>query len=302
MVERDRESRELARGAVLRKQRYTNLLLQHHSALTAGLVKLYSRLLDGKAWEGAPVDEVNGSPSVHCILERIGVIGAEEEFDEDLDFSDHNERPQLSPIQETANSPAVVKKPAKSTTTTTTTTTQKAAKTKRRSQSQVSSIQTDCSSKSGTIDKTRKSPQHNVQATQLASPSNSEFYSSVFESGSSDTPSTWDSPGFGDELFSAPAPTVEETQAQYERVMDATFPTGHSFSAHHRPTGDADMNAPAPMVFDGGFEMPGADNFVVDATCDMNFYDWDGSNSFGMGTEPGMFMQRNNAWNPGVFA
>ena len=233
------------------------------------------------------MDEVNGSPSVHCILERIGVIGAEEDFDEGLDISDHNDRPQLSPLKE-ASSTVEVKKPAKSTT-------QKPAA-KRISQSRVSSGQTD--SQSG-IDKSRNS-QH-VQATQLASPSNSEMYSSVFESGSSDTPSTWDSPGFADELFSAPA-LNGETQTRYEQDMEATFPTGHSFPAQQRHAPDLNPNA-QPMVslpFDSGFEMQGADNFV-EATCDMNFYDWDGNPSFGMGTESGLFLQRNNAWNPSVF-
>ncbi|KIW20155.1 hypothetical protein PV08_00730 [Exophiala spinifera] len=274
---------------VLLRGGYTNLLLQHHSALTAGLIRLYSRLLEGKGWDGAPVDEVNGSPSVHCILERIGVIGADEEFDEDLDTSDHNERPQLAPIKE-ASAPAGVKKPAKSK--------PHHAAAKRRSQSRVSSIQTE--PESG-IDKSRNSSQH-VRGIRLASPSNSEMYSTVFESGSSDTPSTWESPGFADELFSASA-TNGDAQIRYERDMDTTFPTEPSFPTQHHQLPDANLNAQstAPLPFDSGFEMQVTDNFV-DATCDMNFYDWDGNNSFGIGTEPGLFVQRNNTWNPSVFA
>jgi len=55
-------------------QRHTDLLLQHQSALTAGLLKLYSHVLTGQQWEGPPVEEFEGGPSVHCILERLGVI------------------------------------------------------------------------------------------------------------------------------------------------------------------------------------------------------------------------------------
>lgn len=65
--------------------RYTALLLQHHAALTAGLLELYSRLLNGERWEGSPVDELNGSPSVHCILERLGVIESEDYVNENTE-------------------------------------------------------------------------------------------------------------------------------------------------------------------------------------------------------------------------
>ncbi|KIW87630.1 uncharacterized protein Z519_11604 [Cladophialophora bantiana CBS 173.52] len=60
-------------------QRYTNLLLQHQEALTAGVVELYKRLVRGQRWDGAPIEEVNGSPSVHSILERVGVLDHDED-------------------------------------------------------------------------------------------------------------------------------------------------------------------------------------------------------------------------------
>lgn len=65
------------------KSRYTDLLLQHHAALTAGLIELYSRSLKGHKWIGPPVEEVNGIPSVHRILEELGVIEGEDEADTD---------------------------------------------------------------------------------------------------------------------------------------------------------------------------------------------------------------------------
>merc|ERR1712000_734545 len=94
-------------------QRYTNLLLQHHSALTAGVLKLYSKMLHAGQWEGSPVKEVNGSPSVHCILERIGVIGSEEDFDDNVDVETRRERPDLAPIQETRLTSKANKSPKK---------------------------------------------------------------------------------------------------------------------------------------------------------------------------------------------
>ncbi|OAP63633.1 hypothetical protein AYL99_02860 [Fonsecaea erecta] len=62
-------------------QRYTNLLIQHQEALTAGVVELYGRLVRGQRWDGAPVEEVNGSPSVHEILERLGVLDRDDDAD-----------------------------------------------------------------------------------------------------------------------------------------------------------------------------------------------------------------------------
>ncbi|KEF59320.1 uncharacterized protein A1O9_04164 [Exophiala aquamarina CBS 119918] len=66
-------------------QRYTDLLLQHHAALTAGLIELYSRSLEGHKWAGPPVEEINGTPSVHRILEELGVIEGEDEVGETTD-------------------------------------------------------------------------------------------------------------------------------------------------------------------------------------------------------------------------
>jgi len=71
-------------------QRYTDFLLQHQSALTAGLLALYSRMLEGQPWDGAPVEEVDGNPSVHCILERLGVIEENEDEVEQVSMTSSN--------------------------------------------------------------------------------------------------------------------------------------------------------------------------------------------------------------------
>merc|ERR1711939_258850 len=233
-------------------QRYTNLLLQHHSALTAGVLKLYSKMLHAGQWEGSPVKEVNGSPSVHCILERIGVIGSEEDFDDNVDVETRRERPDLAPIQETR-----------------------------------------------LTSKANKSPKKGVKKP-------SETRSGVFETGSCSTPSTWDSPGFAEDLFHTPAHTpmtLCEPASQDQREVDLNMSQRRSSaSVQSAQTGDATQN-PQSMIqlpLDTGFEMYSAENFV-EATCEMNFYGWESNNAFGVGGESGFLPQGHSPWNPGVF-
>merc|ERR1712000_793019 len=144
------------------------------------------------------------------------------------------------------------------------------------------------------------------QTAQLASPSTSESRSGVFGTGSCSTPSTWDSPGFAEDLFHTPAHTpmtLCEPASQDQREVDLNMSQRRSSaSVQSAQTGDATQN-PQSMIqlpLDTGFEMYSAENFV-EATCEMNFYGWESNNAFGVGGESGFLPQGHSPWNPGVF-
>ncbi|OQV10869.1 hypothetical protein CLAIMM_14793 isoform 1 [Cladophialophora immunda] len=73
-------------------------LLQHQEALAIGVVELYKRLVRGQRWDGGPIEEVNGEPSVHIILERLGVLDHDEDaYKPDLCFINHRAE-HISPV------------------------------------------------------------------------------------------------------------------------------------------------------------------------------------------------------------
>ncbi|OAL27630.1 hypothetical protein AYO20_09703 [Fonsecaea nubica] len=95
-------------------QRYNSLLIQHQEALTAGLVELYRRLAGGQKWDGALVEEVNGNPSVHGILERLGVLDRDEDaIPSNFDSSStHTKSEPVSPVSLAKSvPPAIAPKP-----------------------------------------------------------------------------------------------------------------------------------------------------------------------------------------------
>lgn len=57
--------------------------------LVQGLQELYRRMRTGEGWPGAPLQEMNGAPPTHDILERLGTFKKEDHadsahFEEDL--------------------------------------------------------------------------------------------------------------------------------------------------------------------------------------------------------------------------
>jgi hypothetical protein len=54
------------------------MLEQQQSKLVAGLQRLYSLLVNHEEWPGLPLKELNGGyPTVHDILDRLGVLCSE---------------------------------------------------------------------------------------------------------------------------------------------------------------------------------------------------------------------------------
>ncbi|KAK5198995.1 hypothetical protein LTR99_001034 [Exophiala xenobiotica] len=257
-----------------------------------GVLKLYSKMLHGGQWEGSPVKEVNGCPSVHCILERIGVIGSEEEFDDNVDVETRRERPLLAPIQEAHLTSKVNKSPRKGA---------KKPSEARIAQRPVSSPQTMIRPM---VHVPRTSCRS--QTAHLASPSSSETRSGMFGIGSCSTPSTWDSPGFAEDLFHTPAHTpmtLCEPGGQDQREADLNKSQRRfSASVQSGQIGDStqDSHSMIPLPLEPGFETYSAENFV-EATCEMNFYGWESNNALGVGGESRFLPQGHSPWNPGVF-
>lgn len=272
-----------------------NLLLQQHSALTAGVLALYSNLLNGERWEGLPVMEVDGSPSVHCILERLGVISADEEFDESLAAIDSYDDVQLLPIREVH----VVPKAQKST---------KPSK-KSRDVPPLSAT-----SSSSTVPTTSwYEPDSKVSCvahvSQVSSPSSHESSQSpTFEATSCSTPSTGDPTSYAGGLFLSPAvptTTLCDVPSQDQPISQpATFPDlrpGHvapGFVMDPNRT----MQLMANPLFENGCDMFGTENFA-DATCGMTFYDRE-TTMYGNGNMTGglptTIPQDYSQWIPGV--
>ncbi|KAF2683699.1 hypothetical protein K458DRAFT_252340, partial [Lentithecium fluviatile CBS 122367] len=57
---------------------YTELVERQNKYLVSALITLYRRLLLGQSWDGAPVQEANGFPLVHDILERLEINTVDE--------------------------------------------------------------------------------------------------------------------------------------------------------------------------------------------------------------------------------
>ncbi|KAI1626838.1 hypothetical protein EDD37DRAFT_235301 [Exophiala viscosa] len=277
-----------------------NLLVQQHSALTAGVLALYSNLLNGERWEGLPVMEVDGSPSVHCILERLGVITADEEFDETLGTVDNYENIQLLPIREIH----VVPK------------TQKGTKSSNKSR-QGGIPPLSATSSSSTVPKTSSSAWHDLdnkvssiahtsEVSSSPSGQGSQSLSPTFEATSCSTPSTDDPTSFAGGVFlspTVPTTTLCDGLSQDQIISDpTTFAELHS--SNLAAEGYVMNSIPAmPMgtktVFENGYETYGAENFA-DATCGMAFYDRESMYGNGTAALPSTIPQDYSQWIPGV--
>ncbi|OAL25125.1 hypothetical protein AYO22_05002 [Fonsecaea multimorphosa] len=79
-------------------------------ALTAGVVELYRRLVKGQKWDGVLIEEVNGHPSVHGILERLGVLDQDDDAEHsNIDSCSTNNRSEpVSPISLGRSVPPII--------------------------------------------------------------------------------------------------------------------------------------------------------------------------------------------------
>jgi hypothetical protein len=65
--------------------------------LVAGILELHSRLRNGQRWEEANAEDVAREPSVHDILERIGVLDRDTEEDlVDMESPSHSKSSSVS--------------------------------------------------------------------------------------------------------------------------------------------------------------------------------------------------------------
>ncbi|EXJ74074.1 uncharacterized protein A1O5_02368 [Cladophialophora psammophila CBS 110553] len=304
-------------------QRYTNLLLQHQEALTAGVVELYKRLVRGQRWDGAPIEEVNGSPSVHSILERVGVL----DHDEDANHSNFdscstkNRSEPVSPVSPiTAFAPTIAPKtqrpvrvamPRESTS-------QAPApglpeqrsffdqSPKSATATTMSRTSTTCGRAASALD-TDEVP---VQSTYFPHPpspltpmsdsrsSSLAHCSRVRLNTTSTTATSWvDSPvdEFCDELFGTPIPTprteVQPRQPQLQsdrQIEPLPPPQPQGQTPYTMPPSYASPNLSATEVYSAGY--------FFDATLGggMSMYGWDG----GPGGPGGI---EYNAWDTGVY-
>ncbi|EXJ88276.1 hypothetical protein A1O1_05206 [Capronia coronata CBS 617.96] len=235
-------------------QRYAGLLIQHHAALTAGLIELYTRIIKGQPWEGSPVDELNGSPSVHCILERLGVIDAEDEIDptptadprlgSDLGSSSNGIKVAADAAREQHQQhqqppPSKVRKLSKSTTTSTSTatststsTTRKISQSNRRSNSSRSPrsktspalapapVASSSSSSLPTSFPQSQGLTFDTEDRQQATIGQDYFNHAVSPPSSAGTISSWESqshahsPDLADDMFTTPLPTTPTTTSE----------------------------------------------------------------------------------------
>ncbi|EXJ87084.1 hypothetical protein A1O3_04042 [Capronia epimyces CBS 606.96] len=271
--------------------RYAGLLLQHHAALTAGLIELYSRLINGQSWEGSPVDELNGSPSVHCILERLGVIDTEDEIDPTSDLAGESDSISFS-CAKAREPPAKVQKLAKSTA-------RNGSVSDRQSRSSRSPLST-----STTIAPAPPSQPSTGYLNQVASPSSSGSRSGSIQS----TMSSWESqsPGLSDDyMFTTPVPTPATTSESqcpdYQMPMQAYPPfsdgTVPNYSRESIPT---PVPAPVPFISPETVTDPCTAGYFMDAAGGMGLYGWeDGSagGNIGFGSMP----PEGGAWDQGVF-
>ncbi|KIX02909.1 uncharacterized protein Z518_08852 [Rhinocladiella mackenziei CBS 650.93] len=286
-------------------QRYTDLLLQHHAALTAGILELYSRLLNGQQWEGPPVEEVNGSPSVHCILERLGVVESEDDIDPNPDPSAVKCEP-ISPLNpKTVRPIPKVKKPLRPMT--------------RKGSEAPESIRSPVSTTTSRTGPRTIAPDLSPFDTDESFPSAfmmqaaSQPSSSGARSGSFDScgHSTWDSPGFSEELFTTPIPTPTTSPICTSQYQESRLPsqiqTQTQTQTQTRYSGLANQpnyvrdSIPTPLLMpytsspDTGTEGCNA-GYFFDAAGGMGLYGWDG-NGVGFGSVG----QDYSAWDSGVF-
>jgi len=202
------------------ESRYTDLLLQHHAALTAGLIELYSRSLKGHKWAGSPVEEVNGSPSVHRILEELGVIEGEDEAETEAKAGSKfpGAREPVSPLRLKANNISSGPKIKKLPPILQLQVPEKCDKTSPHSRSPLSTASTYANIASANSYSPRDEPRPVRRSTTqcVASPPDSGGVLSRRSSGG--TPGPWDSPEFTEELFTTPipSPTASSPQQDYQ--------------------------------------------------------------------------------------
>ncbi|KAJ4557734.1 hypothetical protein HRR78_001407 [Exophiala dermatitidis] len=276
--------------------RYAGMLLQHHAAVTAGLIELYQRLLKGQPWEGSPVDELNGTPSVHCILERLGVIDAEDEVDPTPNPTLQSDAP-VSHVHSTAASAAaiggrVAKSRKPSTKFTPSRKGSQAASAAAREfdtdplLSPLSTSTTIVPPAGSSFFETTEDP---ALATgyfnQVASPLSCASRSGSLQSTTTSSSSTWDSsqsPDISDDMFTTPIPTpttttnndsqcqsdfLSQTQQQ-QQFPDGSFPV--YTDDHQTPVQVSYTSAEVQETCTAGY--------FLDATGGMGLYGWDASN------------------------
>ncbi|OQU93542.1 Fungal Zn2-Cys6 binuclear cluster domain-containing protein isoform 1 [Cladophialophora immunda] len=310
-------------------QRYTNLLLQHQEALTAGVVELYKRLASGQKWDGAPIEEVNGTPSVHGILERLGVLDHDEDAAHShVDSSSINNRSEpVSPISLARSIPPVIapktKRPLRATMRRepddhapgTAPPRQRsfiAQSPKSATATAMSRTSTTCGPPSSALD-TDEGPVHSTYFAQPASPltplSDARGTSLSHGSGarltrtSASTTSWVDSPvdEFCDELFGTPIPTPgAEAQPGHQlqqpglqnEPLPQYQPQGQTPSAHQNPYAMPPSFASPNMSATEAYNA----EYFFDATLGggMSMYGWDS----GPGGPGGIEYA---AWDTGVY-
>ncbi|EEP82082.1 predicted protein [Uncinocarpus reesii 1704] len=87
---------------------YMEMLEEQQNQLVAGLRLLYRRVQEGEGWPGKPVQECNGRPLTHEILEALGVLNEmEEPFEESVSALRNRymtDRPDLTNRRESGSS------------------------------------------------------------------------------------------------------------------------------------------------------------------------------------------------------
>ncbi|KIV85380.1 hypothetical protein, variant [Exophiala sideris] len=238
--------------------------------------------------------EVDGRPSVHCLLERLGVISADEGFDENLGaVESYEEVQQPVPIKEVH----IVPKHGKGT-----------RLSKKGQQgfvptlSATSSASTVPTTSTSWHDPEGKSP-CTTHASEISSPSShaSQSLSPTFDATSCSTPSTGDPTSFVGGLFlsqTMPTTTMCDGLSQDQGTAEPTAFANIAAGGHMKDPVPAAQVVPNP-VFENGYETYGADNFA-DATCGMTFYDRESMYGNGTGPLPTTLPQDYSQWIPGV--
>ncbi|KAK4934740.1 hypothetical protein LTR10_024067 [Elasticomyces elasticus] len=237
--------------------------------------------------------EVDGRPSVHCLLERLGVISADEGFDENLGAVESYEEVQPLPIKEVH----IVPKHGKGT---------KLSKKGQQgfvpTMSATSSASTVPTTSTSWHDPGGKSP-CTTHASEISSPSShaSQSLSPTFDATSCSTPSTGDPTSFVGGLFlspTMPTATMCDGLSQDQGTAEPTAFANIGAGGHMMDPVPAAQVVPNP-VFENGYETYGTDNFA-DAICGMTFYDRENMYVNGTGPLPTTLPQDYSQWIPGV--
>ncbi len=280
-------------------------------------MELYQRLVHGQLWEGEPVDQVHGSPSVHNILERLGLLESED---------DGGSTSDPAPISETSSPPTP--KPTK-------TISPKAKKperpplkrkrtstSERQSYSRSSGPAVTVSSQAANqpplelVDddfQSRHSPQLPTSLNASGGggggggggPRNSSLASSnSLLTADATTATRWDSPGFCDEIFSTPTPTPKAMPDAYHHHKQYQTASVQAQPAEFYPADPADPAVfpffPAEMetAAAGGMEACSAE-YLFDATSGMGMamYGWETPS----GPAVPFTVPEGTTWDTGVF-